>query len=150
MDKLTNSQRRLVFERLFRSGIRSAPQIMRAAGISRSTYYNYKHKLLHGEDLSPKPLKRTPRKFTAQVRRSIGQLAKHPEISSAELASKLEVRFETSFSSSGVRKVLQSMGHQDRVVKPRRLTPQNGQQRLGNAQHNIRTVNLWKRRHWTP
>lgn len=136
---------------------------MRQVGISRATYYRYKHKLDRGENLVPKSLERGPRKFTASVRRSMGQLvAQDPERSSIELSMKLEERFGITFSSSGFRKSLQSMGHTMHVAEPRRLTPENKQERLNYARRNLNTdwnrlwaydevyFNLWKSRHWPP
>ena len=161
MQNLTSSQRRIVFERAFRTRGNNTREIMRQAGISRATYYRYKHKLDNGDDLQPVHGERGARRFTAEVRRSIDQLvAQDPEMSSAEVARKLQDRFLTSFSSSGVRKALQSMGHVIRPAEPRQLTAENKRERLNYARRNLYTdwkriwaydevyFNLWKSRHW--
>lgn len=103
-------ERRRVFKRMYDAGERDIGALCLAAGISERTAYNYKRQLEEDGDLEPKPLVRGPRKFTAQVRRSLAQrLAKNPEKSSATLADELNERFGVAVSDSGVRRALKKI-----------------------------------------
>ena len=133
---------------------------MSVAGLSQRTVYNYMERLARYGHLDPKPLHRPNRKFTPQVRRSLGQLlAQDPEASSSKLASKLNERIEGTVSSSGVRKTLQKMGNAQVAQQPRQLSTENKRKRLIYAQTNLGIdwkriwdfdevhFDLWKGRH---
>jgi hypothetical protein len=95
-------------------------------------------------DLTPHFAKPSARKFTPEVRRSLSQiLAQHPHRSLLWLAQQLEGGWGRTFSASGVRNVLHSMGHRHSVPNHTSLTPENKLVRLSWANDN--SGNDWKR-----
>jgi len=96
------------------------------------------------EDMTPKFKKPKTKKFTPNVRHSLVQImAKQPRKPAIWLANKLSEIWGTSFSASGVRKVLREMNFSYSEPKRTNLSKENKEIRLNWAKCNLKTD--WKR-----
>jgi transposase len=133
-----------IFQRLYQGGLTNKKALALACGVSIKTICRYINIFEREGDLTPNYKKTQNHKFTPTIRRSMVQfLRQSPLQSSTRLASRLRERWGMNFSSSGVRKVLRSMGYKHSIPKRTNLTQENKQVRFNWARNHIDTD--WKR-----
>lgn len=143
-EPLTNRERRRLFEHLWASGTTKLRTLMKGAGVSKQTAYNYLHKLEKGESLEPKPAKISPRKLTPKVVRSIHQIiAKNPFYNTRQIIIAIKENTNVVVSDRTVRRVLHEAGFKYGQPKRPRMTDENQKERLEFAKKNLHTD--WKR-----
>ena len=104
----------------WRIGERNAAAAARATGVPYSTMARYFARLRAGGDIEDRSRSGRPRKDTSRFHRQLSYMWKqHPHESAAQLAHRLNDRYEYSVSPSTVRTALHEIGCNSRFLRER-------------------------------